>query len=45
MLKPFSELFLDGVSMTEVKNRTNKNFFITENNYSICEVVDLISEY
>lgn len=45
MLKPFSELFLDGTSMSEVRERTGKNFFITENNYSICEVVDLISEY
>lgn len=45
MLKPFSDLFLDGVSMTEVKERTGKNFFITENNYSVCEVVDFIAEY
>lgn len=45
MLKPFSDLFLDGTSMSEVKEKTGKNFFITENNYSICEVVDLISEY
>lgn len=43
MLKPFSDLFLDGVSMEEVKTRTGKNFFICENNYSVCEVVDLIS--
>lgn len=45
MLKPFSDLFLDGVSMSEVIKRTGKNFFITENNYSVCEIVDLIAEY
>ncbi len=45
MLKPFSDLFLDGVSMSEVIERTGKKFFITENNYSVCEIVDLIAEY
>lgn len=43
MLKPFSDLFLDGVSMEEVKTRTGKHFFICENNYSVCEVIDLIN--
>lgn len=42
MLKPYSDLFLDGVSMEEVIKRTGKKFFITENNYSVCEVVDLL---
>lgn len=45
MLKPFSDLFLDGVSMAEVRERTGKNFFITENNYSVCEIVDLLSRH
>lgn len=45
MLKPYSDLFLDGVSLAEVKEKTGKNFFITENNYSVCEVIDLISRY
>ncbi len=45
MLKPFSDLFLDGVSMSEVIEQTGKKFFITENNYSVCEIVDLIAEY
>lgn len=44
MLKPYTDLFLDGVSMSKVEEKTGKNFFITENNYSICEVVDLIWE-
>lgn len=43
MLKPFSDLFLDGASMSDVKARTGKNFFITENNYSVCEVIDFIN--
>ena len=42
MLKPYSDLFLDGASMKEVVERTGKQFFICENNYSISEVIDLI---
>ena len=42
MLKPYTDLFLDGISMSEVRERTDKNFFITENNYSVCEVIDLL---
>ena len=45
MLKPYSELFLDGATMTSVIEKTGKEFFITENNYSISEVIDLIWEY
>ena len=45
MLKPFSDLFLDGVSMQSVIDKTNKNFFISEDNYSIAEVIDLIYQF
>jgi len=45
MLKPYSDLFLDGESMSSVIEKTGKNFYICENNYSICEVVNLIFEY
>ena len=45
MLKPYSDLFLDGCSMAEVEKKTKKKFFICENNYSISEVVDLIWMY
>lgn len=45
MLKPYSELFLDGSSLSEVKERTGKKFFVCEDNYSISEVVDLIYKY
>ncbi len=42
MLKPYTDLFLDGNSLDYVKKKTGKNFFVTKNNYSVCEVVDLI---
>lgn len=45
MLKPYTELFLDGNSMSDVVNRTGKNFYITENNYSVCEIIDLINNH
>lgn len=45
MLKPYSELFLDGQSMSYVKEKTGKNFIITENNYSLCEIIDFINLY
>ena len=45
MLKPFTDLFLDGVSLSDVIKRTNKNFFVTQNNYSVCEIIDLITQY
>ena len=45
MLKPFTDLFLDGVSMTEVMEKTQKRFFVAKNNYSVCEIVDLISQH
>ena len=45
MLKPYSDLFLDGNSMEYVKAQTKKQFFIVENNYSVGEVIDLINQY
>ena len=45
MLKPFSDLFLDGTSMKDVISKTQKNFFITKENYSVCEVIELINNY
>lgn len=45
MLKPYTELFLDGNSLDYVKEKTKKKFFVTQNNYSVCEVIDLISKY
>lgn len=45
MFKPYSNLFLDGHSIDEVIEKTKKNFFINENNYSIGEVIDLINQH
>ena len=45
MLKPYSNLFLDGHSMDEVIEKTKKNFFINKNNYSIYEIIDLINQH
>jgi hypothetical protein len=45
MLKPYSDLFLDGNSMSDVIEKTGKKFFVIENNYSISEVFDLFNEY
>ena len=45
MLKPYTNLFLDGNSLDYVIEKTGKNIFVTENNYSICEVAALIRTY
>lgn len=45
MLKPYTNLFLDGNSLDYVIEKTNKNLYVTKNNYSICEVIDLINTY
>ena len=42
MLKPFNNLFLDGNSLDYVIEKTGKNLFVTQDNYSVSEVVDLI---
>lgn len=45
MLKPFTNLFLDGNSLDYVIEKTGKNLFVTQDNYSVSEVVDLIYSY
>ena len=45
MLKPYTDLFLDGKSLNYVIEKTQKTFFLTRNNYSVREVIDLISKY
>lgn len=44
MLRPYTEDFLDGKTLTYVKEQTNKNFFVQNNIYSLKEVVDFIYE-
>lgn len=43
MLRPYTEDFLDGKTLTEVKKETKKKFFVQQNIYSLKEVVDYIS--
>lgn len=45
MLKPYTDLFLDGVSLSDVILKTKKNFYITKNNYSVIEIIDLINQF
>ena len=45
MLKPYSDLFLDGSSMKDVIDKTGKNFVIVQDNYSVKEIIDLINQH
>ncbi len=42
MLKPYSEMFLDGKTLSYVKEQTNKEFLVIKDIYSTKEVVDYI---
>ena len=42
MLKPYTNLFLDGNSLDFVKEKTGKNIVVFEDNYSVAEVLDLL---
>lgn len=42
MLRPFSEDFLDGKTLTDVKNATGFDFFVIKNFYSTEEIVNFI---
>lgn len=43
MLRPYTEDFLDGKTLTYVKEQTGKNFFVQQNIYSLKEVIDFIN--
>ena len=45
MLKPYSDTFLDGNTLDYVIKKTNKNLFVTYNNYSVSEVTDWLNRY
>lgn len=45
MLKPYSDLFLDGQTLDYVIEKTGQNLFVTRENYSVCEVIELINKY
>lgn len=42
MLRPYTEDFLDGKTLSYVKEQTGKNFFVQQNIYSLQEVVNYI---
>ena len=44
MLKPFSETFLDGKTLSYVKKKSKKEFFVIQNVYSTGELVELIND-
>lgn len=45
MLKPFSELFLDGKDLDYVKKETGKEFIIIKEQYSVGELVEWLNKY
>ena len=42
MLKPYSEMFLDGKTLSYVKERTGKEFFVIKDIYSTKEIVEYV---
>ena len=45
MLKPFSELFLDGNSLDYVREKSGKEFIVIKEQYSLKELVDFINNW
>ena len=43
MLKPYTNLFLDGKTLDYVKEKTKKQFFVIKNNYSVAEILSLLN--
>lgn len=42
MLRPYTEDFLDGKTLSYVKEQTGKEFFVQRNIYSLAEIIDYI---
>lgn len=42
MLRPYSEDFLDGKTLSYVKEKSSKNFYVQQNIYSLKEVVEFL---
>ena len=42
MLKPYSETFLDGKTLSYVKEKTGKKFFVIKEVYSTKELTDYL---
>ena len=45
MLKPYSDSFLDGETLSNIEEKTGKKFIIINNQYSLKELIDFISDY
>ena len=45
MLKPFSELFLDGKDLDYVRKETGKEFIVIKEQYSLGELVEWLNKY
>lgn len=45
MLKPFSELFLDGKDLDYVRRKTGKEFIVIKEQYSLGELVEWLNKY
>lgn len=45
MLKPFSEMFLDGKSLDDVKEKTGKKFIVIREQYSLKELLDFVNSF
>ena len=45
MLKPYTDVFLDGKSLSEVENITDQKFIVINNQYSLQELIDFINNY
>ncbi len=45
MLKPFSELFLDGKDLDYVREKTGKKFIVIKEQYSLEELVEWLNKY
>ena len=43
MLKPYTNLFLDGNSLDYVIEKTNKNIYVFEDNYSVAEILPILN--
>jgi len=45
MLKPYSDMFLDGETLSNVEKLTKKKFLVIQNQYSLKELIDFINNY
>ena len=44
MLKPFTDLFLDGISTKEVEKKTGKKLIVIKDRYSFSELIEIIKK-